>query len=288
MNSSISILENHREAVRLGRDVFETGSISRNTLDRTILAFRRIKHIIEKYQVRYFQAVATSALRDATNKDEVLETIESATGIKIKIIDGEREAQLVFRAVAAVINLANARAVIIDIGGGSVEIMFTEDAKLSDSASLNIGTVRFLTLAGKGGQSATKAKLVQEYEGAFRSAFALPLFDQKIDLCIGTGGNVEAFTKLKKNLFRGDKSQRFTKIELDEMLKRITSLNVDGRIAELGLKADRADVIEPAGLILLRTMDIIEAKEIIVPGVGLKDGLLLDLADAVLKGTIIQ
>src|SRR5919109_3294484 len=145
----IDLLENIREPVRLGKDVFARGSISEETTERAIEAFQKFKRLIDKYGVEHIKAVATSATREALNSDIFIDRIAQATGIDIATIAGEEEARLIHLAVADRVNLRNKRAILIDIGGGSVEVTLVSHGSILATVSFNMGTGRLLQKLGQ-------------------------------------------------------------------------------------------------------------------------------------------
>src|SRR5687768_16618895 len=129
----IELLENIREPVRLGKDVFADGSISEETTERAIEAFQKFRKLIDKYGAEPVKAVATSATREALNSDIFIDRIAQATGLEIAAIGGEEEARLIHLAVAEQVNLRDKRAILIYIGGGSVEVTLTLDGNIQST-----------------------------------------------------------------------------------------------------------------------------------------------------------
>src|SRR2546422_151097 len=125
-----TVLESLREPVRLGREVFTRGSVSDDTIEQAVAAFKRFRELLTQRGVETFRAVATSALREAHNRDRVISRIGQATGIELNVIGGEEEARLVYLAVASRLDLKDKRALLIDIGGGSVEIVVVDNGEI--------------------------------------------------------------------------------------------------------------------------------------------------------------
>jgi exopolyphosphatase/guanosine-5'-triphosphate,3'-diphosphate pyrophosphatase len=274
----IEPLENIREPVRLGKDVFTVGSISEETTERAIDAFQKFKRLMEKYGVEHSKAVATSATREALNSDIFIDRIAQATGIELTVIGGDEEARLIHLAVADRVNLRNKRALLIDIGGGSVEVTFVSDGSIQATVSFNMGTVRLLQKLEQERVGESKFNLlVREYVDATRKWLENRIGQQKLDLCIATGGNAEALGDLRKRLF--DKESQFviTGAELDALVDTVQRMSFAERIQELRLRPDRADVIVPASIVLQTIVRQAGVDQLLVPHVGLKDGLLLDI-----------
>src|SRR5437016_4542472 len=135
-----------REPVRLGQDVFTTGTISTHTIDRTVQALIDFKQKLVQHGATHVKAVGTSALREAMNRDAVQKAVAKATGIEILIIGGEEEARLIHLVAKQVVNLKNKVALLIDIGGGSVEVVLANDTTVLCTESYSMGSVRLLKI----------------------------------------------------------------------------------------------------------------------------------------------
>ncbi|HEU4950055.1 MAG TPA: hypothetical protein VFT11_04750, partial [Candidatus Deferrimicrobiaceae bacterium] len=151
-DSDYRILENLREPIRLGGDVFLTGNIREENLRRAETAFRRFRQILKQNGVQTVRAVATSATREAVNADVVLDRLEKASGIRPEVINGDEEARLIALAVGRKIPLEGKTALIVDLGGGSVEITLVEDGRITMTDSHNFGAVRLLDILSSAGE----------------------------------------------------------------------------------------------------------------------------------------
>jgi len=274
----IEPLENIREPVRLGKDVFAQGTISEATTEKAIEAFQKFKRLMDQYGVEHQKAVATSATREAHNSDMFIDRVAQVTGIELSAISGDEEARLIHLAVADRINLRNKQAILIDIGGGSVEVTLVSDGSIQVTVSFNMGTVRLLQKLEQErvGESRFN-QLVHEYVDATHNWLESRIGRQKLDLCIATGGNAEALGDLRKRLFDTDSQFLLTRAELDALVETLQSTTFAERIQQLRLRPDRADVIVPAAIILQTIAVQAGVDQVLVPHVGLKDGLLLDI-----------
>lgn len=268
-------LKKIRSPIRLGKEVFLDQPISEKTLEESINTFIHFKNINQKYEVQSCRAVATSALREAKNKIDFIEKIEKHSGIKIELIDGIEEAQLIFLAVSKEIDLKTGSQVLIDIGGGSVEITFTEQGKRVESKSFPMGTVRIL-------DQLIKRKLTEENLKVVMGDFIAPVSkyiestptNSKPSYAIGTGGNLECMARLKLDLLKKTPNSYITLNELVEICERLKGLSISDRIHKLNLRPDRADVILPAILIVKTIMRQSGVNKIVIPCVGLRNGIL--------------
>ncbi len=279
---NLTVLDNFREPLRLGRDVFTRRIISEDTSEAALDVFRRFKEIIDRNSVTFTKAAATSALREATNADSFIDKISHVSGIDIDVISPEEEARLIHLAIAGRVNLKNKTALLIDIGGGSTEITLTYDGSIVSTESYRLGAVRLLQLLEEKKQGEKKFNaLVQEYVGATRGRLTKEIKGKKIDLCIGTGGNIEALAVIKKEVLEKDKNGTVSVEDLSSILKKLMSLSFDERMQQFRLRPDRADVIVPASIILQEIIKIAGIEEVVVPRVGLKEGLMIDMAQTV-------
>lgn len=278
-DGKLETLESLRLPVRLGQDAFTSGFFSEQTMHMAVDAFLRFRKIAELFQVQESRAVATSAMRDTANSELLLDRISRETGFNIEIISGEEEARLIHMAVTHAVDIKGKNAVLIDIGGGSVEVTLSDGENILSTESYGMGTVRLLQKFES--QEAPKLpfnKLVREYVQAARKRMERELGKQKVDVCLGTGGNIEEMGVLRKRLFKRDLSDRISMDELEKLADKLGEMSVQERMKKLDLRPDRADVILPATVVLHMIARETGAKEVLIPGVGLKDGLLLDMA----------
>jgi exopolyphosphatase/guanosine-5'-triphosphate,3'-diphosphate pyrophosphatase len=274
----LGLLESLREPVRLGQDVFTQGLISEETTERAIEAFLKFRQLMDQHGVKHSRAVATSALREAFNRDLFIDQVAQATGIEICVIGPEEEARLIHLAVTDTINLKNKLAMLVDVGGGSVEITLASNGHILSTGSFNMGTVRLLQkLEEKKLGERHFNVLVREYVDATKKRLKKEIGNQKIDLCIGTGGNLEALGDLRQELLGKDRNSLIAEEELDALVKHLQGLSYEERIQKLRLRPDRADVIVPAAIVLQKVLKQAGVNEVLIPHVGLKDGLLLDI-----------
>jgi exopolyphosphatase/guanosine-5'-triphosphate,3'-diphosphate pyrophosphatase len=141
-NDGYEVIETAREAIRLGQDVFSTAAISDESIERSVDALKKFRNQIDHYSAKHFKAVATSAVREASNRGRFLKRIEAGSGIKVQVIGGEEEAYLVYLAAKDKLNFRNKRVLLIDVGGGSVEISLAERNRILFTESYPLGGVR--------------------------------------------------------------------------------------------------------------------------------------------------
>ena len=280
-NWQVEPVENIRIPVRLGEDVFTSSILQETTLQQAVEAFNQFHRIINDFGVSKLRAVATSAVREAQNREILVDRIARNSGIELEVIRGEEEARLVHIAVTNALDLGDKRAMLVDIGGGSVEITITKGGNILSTSSYNLGTVRLLQRLNEEDYSLyprTFGLLLREYTDAARRRIEQEIGSEKVDICVGTGGNVEEIGELRQKLFMRDSDRLVTVTELYDLVDQLERMSLKERIEKLGLRPDRADVILPASIVLKMITNIAGVDEVLIPNVGLKNGLLLDMA----------
>ncbi len=277
-NGDIKVLKKFRESVRLGKDTFSQGAISKKSAERVIETFIKFRRFLKDHQVIQVRAVGTSALREARNRETLVQDVHKISGLKLEVIDGLEEGQLIFSAVSRRLDLNGARSTLIDIGGGSVEVSMADGKKIVSSRSFPIGTVRLLeALQLKGLKEKHLPNLIESSMKPIRAFLSEGMRNQPIDFAIGTGGNFECLGKLRVALLSKTSIYSMSFNELQELTDHLSSMTIKERIQFLRLKNDRADVIVPAALVTLAIMEAIPTDILNVPHVGLRDGLLASM-----------
>ena len=251
-----------RVPIRLGEDVFDSGTISPAKRDYLIKTLKAFRLLTEVYGLSYMRCCATSAMREASNSEEVRTRIEMESGVHIEVINGRMEADLIYNTFWTQDLLKDRNYLYIDVGGGSTELTWLEKGHRVKSASFKVGTVR--TIKGK-----VDPGVWHEIE-----AFLAELREEHGNLlAIGTGGNINRIFKETGKPF----GEPLSRADIQRERDRIASYSYEDRITLLRLRPDRADVVVPAADIFLRVMAGAEVEEIFVPKVGLADGIIYDL-----------
>lgn len=282
-----TVLENHREPVRLGRDVFLTGSIPETAQAAALEVFQRFAETCRSYHVDHVRAIATSATREAQNGDLFVERIERATGVSIEVISGAQEAFLLKGAVDTVMDLDRGRSLLVDVGGGSVEVVLVDEGQIISADSYQVGALRLLSALTSNpvADSAHAAELMTQYLGNLDRRLRDRFGEAPIDRYVATGGNIDS---LADQMDRRDaqveapdarrRVRAYPLAALQDEVRDLSVLSYAQRMEERGLRADRADTIVPAGVVYARLGRIAGAETVCVPGVGLRDGLLREIA----------
>ncbi|WP_299769277.1 exopolyphosphatase [uncultured Dokdonia sp.] len=251
-----------RVPIRLGEDVFSVGKISEKNIQRMLDAMQAFRLLMNAHQVKYYRACATSAMREASNGDEVVQLVKEKTSIAIEVIDGKEEAAIIAATDLHSVIEKDKVYLYVDVGGGSTECTLYDQGKVKASKSFKVGTVRILK------------NLVDESKW---EAISIWIKEQtksysKITV-IGSGGNINKIIKMN-----GKKSRKsLSYLNMLNFYKMLEDLSYEERVVKLGLNPDRADVIIPALTIYLRAMKWANAEHVIVPSIGLSDGIIKTL-----------
>ena len=275
----IRVVHADRNPIRLGEDVFTKGRLSRKTIKRTTVAVKEFVRAIEKHGASHTSAVATSAVREAANGSALTDRLRAKTGVTVRVIDGVEEARLVHLAVSRKLDLAMRDAMLVDIGGGSVEVALTSGGLLVDSKSHKLGTVRMLKVMSEPSEGPEAfTRLVRQVADETRDWVISTLGHNLLGSVIGTGGNVEAIGDLSGRRAGREAVSYANASDIERTRAALVALGFEGRRRELGLRSDRADVIYPATIVLQALMNSVWADSLTIPRVGLREGLLADLS----------
>jgi exopolyphosphatase/guanosine-5'-triphosphate,3'-diphosphate pyrophosphatase len=263
--------------------------LSEGTLQRLVQAFLRFRAILNQKAVLRVRAVATSAMREAANREEAVARIRDAAGIEVSVIDGKEEARLISQAVMDVVNCAERVALLVDIGGGSVEVTVLVDGEPQGTECLPLGTVRLLQQMKQQGLTARDMdRLTAKPLSRLRQVLHKAVRARPIDLCVGTGGNIEALGGLREGLLRKKGKRLVTAKELGRLVEAIERSSLQERLSKWALRPDRADVIVPAAYVLQAIVKQAGVPHVAIPCVGLKEGLLLDLVEMIFKRNLLE
>ena len=266
---SFKRIEYVRFALRLGHDVFSDGMISPESEVRIFKLMHAYKLLMDLHEVKDYAICATSAMREASNSSEIITRIHKILDMKIQLIDGSREAELINDVVVQSLH-PQKNYLHIDVGGGSTELNIYRHREKLASKSFKIGSVRLLEGTEKEGDWEKMRNWISQQK---------ELISGDIE-AIGTGGNIAKLFNLSKPAAE-EKSMTFD--ALFEMAAYVGSFSFEDRVNKLRLNTDRADVIVPAASIYLTAMELGGCKTILVPDLGLKDGILQMLYDRYLN-----
>ena len=271
-------LASSREPLRLGEDAFVHGMFRPQTIRAAINVLRDFGGILEAHRVDYVRAVATSATRETANGQELVDSIAAETGILIEVIDGLEEARLVLSAVSAVIDVKEKSALLIDMGGGSVEFTVARNGNASGCETIRMGPVRLLEQLRKAGLTEESVPdLLEPFSGVVEGLLEAQLGDRTPEICVGTGGCIQCLARLRVPLLGRRKTHKIMLGDLESFIPLLLATPIEKRLSQWGLKPDRADVIGIAVQVLHMVADEAGVKRIDVPQVGLRDGILAQM-----------
>jgi exopolyphosphatase/guanosine-5'-triphosphate,3'-diphosphate pyrophosphatase len=266
---SFKRIEYVRFALRLGHDVFSDGLISPESEVRIFKLMHAYKLLMDLHEVKDYAICATSAMREASNSAEIITRIHKILDMKIQLIDGSREAELINDVVVQSLH-PKKNYLHIDVGGGSTELNIYRNREKLASKSFKIGSVRLLEGTEKEGDWEKMRNWISNQK---------LLIPGEME-AIGTGGNIAKLFNLSKP---GAEEKSMTFDALFEMAAYVGSFSFEDRVNKLRLNTDRADVIVPAASIYLTAMELGGCKTILVPDLGLKDGIIQMLYDRYLN-----
>ena len=251
-----------RIPLRLGLEVFDSGTISKKKIIEFTKSIHAFKLISEVFEVIELRACATSAMREASNGKEIQKLIKKETGVNIEVIEGSEEAQLILSTFFLLDFDKKDPFLVIDVGGGSTEISIFKKGEKVAAKSFSIGTIRLL-----------KGKVERQIWEDISFWIEKYLKKGNKYTTFATGGNINKIHKLL-----GKKSKESVEVkEFNELFDKLKKLDLEERISEYNLKPDRADVIVPACEIYEFLFNEIGTKEVFVPKIGLSDGMIYHL-----------
>lgn len=249
-----------RVPLRLGMEVFEKGYIPEQKIDKMLKTLNAFNLLIDVYKPVSVAACATAAMREASNSEEVLGLIKKETNIDLKVISGLDEAKIIAKSTKSNMQLIYEDTLFIDVGGGSTELSFFKDGAFVKSKSFKIGTIRLLLDKIKSSEWDKLKKWVEE----------IRLSNGGVN-CICSGGNINKLTKL----FGDVDDHTISRQQLKAAYEKLSSMSLDERMKDMGMREDRADVIVPAAYIFKKIMKWGKISNLIAPRIGLADGLAL-------------
>jgi exopolyphosphatase/guanosine-5'-triphosphate,3'-diphosphate pyrophosphatase len=251
-----------RVPIRLGDDSFLQGKISVKKADKLVTAMKAFKNLMDVYDAVDYRACATSAMRDAENGYDIVARVKKEAGIRIEIINGKTEADIIYsNQIAEYLDKDN-NYLYIDIGGGSTEITLFSKSRIVVSQSFNVGTIRML-----------HDTIDKEYWSYFKNWVQEIAKGYKPLIAIGSGGNINKLFKMSGR--KPNKAMPVSKLK--SLCELVESYSYEDRVKVLGMNPDRADVIVPASRILLTVLKKADIEKIIAPQIGLADGIVHQL-----------
>ncbi len=273
----IEILDTERAAVRLGHNAFTRRLLDPKTIARATRAFEEFRERMDRQHVSAYRAVATAAAREARNYRTLMERIRRKTGIELEVISSEEEARLVCASVMRTVGDLVQPRLIFDLGGGSLELNFFQRGVLEHRIALPLGTIRLMeTYSIEGAIDEDNANRLRLHTLALlRSAMPSPPKLSRA-VAVACGGNAEALVRLASGPLVGRIPTINVRL-LKDQTWRLLSLNIPGRMRVFRVREDRAEVMGIAAIIITTLAKWLDLRSLLVPGVGVREGILLDL-----------
>lgn len=281
--AGLTIVDEMRDQPRLAQGVATTGRLDQAAMDRAMVALARAREVCQRRGVRRLAAVATAAVRDAENGPAFVERVRRELDIPLRIIDADTEAQLSYRSVAHHFRLENARTLVADIGGGSLELIGAVNGLVELSLSLPLGAVRLTELHLTPGKQSWREveALRKEVRKHLRKQF--PYRDWHGVGLIGSGGTFTSLGRMaiaRRGLPPADTihGTPVSQGEVEQLLEWLATKSAEERRGVPGLNPERADIIVAGLVVTAELLDLTEARTLTVSAFGLREGLLLEMA----------
>lgn len=274
--------ESIREPVRLGHRVFLTGRLEYSGIHGAVSVLSAFRAAMDRHRVVYSRCVATSAVREAQNKDEFLEQVRSRSGLKLEVISGAEETRLLTVAIQRKLDISKHRALLVDIGGGSVEFAVVHRGRTIFSQSHRLGAVRmlefFLENSKKSGE---RGVLLYEYFDRMLKDTIREIRRHAPAMQLAVGGNAETLGRIAGGVSKARPvaGPFVDRDDLHDITKKLIHSDADERAKRYDLRPDRVDTIVPAAALLDFLAGELNLKGFFAPGIGLRDGILAELAD---------
>jgi exopolyphosphatase / guanosine-5'-triphosphate,3'-diphosphate pyrophosphatase len=278
----IRVVDEMKASPRLGAGLERTGELGGRAISDALEAVTRMATLAKQLGASQIKAVATSAVREATNGSIFIDLVREETGLRVRVLDGQAEARLSFRSAQAHFDLGAGRAVVLDIGGGSLELALSADGVVERLISLPLGAVRlterFLGEAPGRRDLRTLRKAVRkEIRGS------LPVRDWRGAQLIGSGGtftNLAAILNARQGMQMASTvhGTRVPRAELEHILDLLQDMSPAERLSVPGLNPDRSDIILAGLAVSAEVMARLESRELIVSAYGIREGILLEAA----------
>ncbi|MDZ7763907.1 MAG: Ppx/GppA phosphatase family protein [Melioribacteraceae bacterium] len=284
-HGNFEIIDREKEVIRLGEGYSsDIKSLNEDAINRTITALKRFKEIAKSHQAK-IRAVATSAVREAKNKDIFVKKVSDETGIQVEIISGQEEARLIYLGILRAVPIYEKRTLCIDIGGGSTEFVLGVNGKIEFSRSMKIGAVR-LTQKYFTKDKLTKSDINKCKEWVAGELFHVMNYMKKygFEVCVGSSGTIQStgniIAELSKRKITPNRilnNFEFTKEELDKTADKILNAKtVEERKKIPGMDSKRADIF-PAGIIILQTaFEQLGVEKLTISEYALREGIVID------------
>ena len=279
---SFRILDHEKDTTRLGDGSFETKRLSRERMARALKIIQKFVKVASKYKVQKIVGVATSAVRDAKNGSQFIRNVDKRTGAKIKVISGEEEGQLIFLGAASGISIGRKRALVIDIGGGSVELILGDQEKIFLNKSFPLGVARLTDhFIHKDPPSKKEIRRLEKHIEKTIKPTLKKIKKIGFSEVIGTAGTM---INLSSIVYEDRVSKPFKLVnhfrmrakDLKKVHKKLLKRNLRELLKMPGLDLKRADIITAGSVLVNTLMKLLKKDNLLVSNKGIREGSILD------------
>jgi exopolyphosphatase / guanosine-5'-triphosphate,3'-diphosphate pyrophosphatase len=284
-DGNLEVVDRVKEMVRLGRRSFTTGLLSAESMDLAVRVLAHFQRLVEMRHVDRMRAVATSAVREARNRSQFIARIRRETGIQLEVISGHQEAQLIYRAAQQALGLDGGPHLLVDLGGGSLELVLVRNQRALWMKSVKLGAARMAErfLVSDPPTHAQSERLISHFESEIGEQMRAARRAQVVR-AIGTSGTINTLVAMARAA-RGEElgalhGSSASAAEIARLSRKIVATNTATRLALPGLDAKRVDQVPAAALLADFVLRQSSAEEIVACLWALREGMLLELAEA--------
>lgn len=282
----LEVLTREKESVRLGHGSGDMNLLDAGAIKRGIDTLRRFRQLADSYGATV-TAVATSAVREATNRDEFLQRAHTEAGVDVDVIPGVEEARLIHLGVLQAVPIYDRQHLTVDIGGGSTEFVVAKGDNIHLARSVKLGAIRLTDRFFPAGTVRPRLlRECQDYIDSYLAPLAREIEPWSFEIAVGSSGTINAIAAMVEHMHGRDPSRGVNNVSISrEDLQRIVDRVVDARTAEArlsirGLDGRRADIIVGGAVLLARIFENLGIEAMITSEYALREGVLLDLAHA--------
>ena len=284
-NKSFTVLTKDKEVVRLGNASNDMKYITEEAMQRGISVLKRFKLVCQSFEVEKIRAVATSATREASNKDEFIRRVKHDTGIEIEVISGNEEARLIYLGALQALPIYNEKVLVIDIGGGSTEFLIGKRGNIKYANSIKLGAVRMTQKFFH--EDKIKRSAIEDarlFVKGVITQVVREIKNEEYDLVVGTSGTISniGFIIRADNKFEFEDNISMNKYSYDKagmetaIKKIIKAENHSERLKIPGIDPKRADIITAGAIILEQIFEELKLKKLTISSYALREGIIFD------------
>lgn len=272
------IVDREKEMVQLGRSSLDGQPLTEAAIEAGVAAITRMREIATRWEVDEIVAVATSAVREAPNRDDFLRRVKEASGVDVEVISGEREADYIWRAVRSSIDIGSGTALCIDIGGGSMELIAGTSREIYFTRSEPLGALRLAQRFALEDQASPAAvEACRKHVAGRLRKIRKQVRNIGFDLCVGTSGTVLALTAMTNPGASDDTPhalQRLERSALTELTNRLTSMSARERAEAFSIEPKRAATIAAGAIVLEEVMRLLDIEGLLACPAAIREGIL--------------